>query len=162
MRTIELPRTTQLPWLKVCDYVSDYVRSKSIKTMRTREQLRTTQLPWLRVMIVSNSWRQLWLLHKRSAIWCLSSLLTSVFQYLKKGCCSLRILTYYSSLSFVHQCLYSILRLRGISLLLTILSRLLSTLRHSSHSTSLWYRLCRQQEILSPKIPRFSMSYGSL
>lgn len=152
MRTIELPRTTQLPWLRVCDYVSDYVRSKSIKNMRTREQLRTTQLPWLRVMIVSNSWRQLWLLHKRSAIWCLSSLLTSVFSifivldpiffgggnlHLKEGCCSLRILTYYSSLSFVHQCLCSILRLRGISLLLTILSRLLSTLRHSSHSTSL-------------------------
>lgn len=152
MRTIELPRTTQLPWLRVCDYVSDYVRSKSIKTMRTREQLRTTQLSWLRVMIVSNSWRQLWLLHKRSAIWCLSSLLTSVFSifivldpiffgggnlHLKEGCCSLRILTYYSSLSFVHQCLCSILRLRGISLLLTILSRLLSTLRHSSHSTSL-------------------------
>lgn len=33
MRTIELPRTTQLPWLRVCDYVSDYVRSKSIITI---------------------------------------------------------------------------------------------------------------------------------
>ena len=151
MRTIELLRTTQLPWLRVCDYVSDYVRSKSIKNMRTREQLRTTQLPWLRVMIVSNSWRQLCYYTRDQPsdayplYWRQFFNIYSPWSYifwggnlhLKEGCCSLRILTYYSSLSFVHQCLCSILRLRGISLLLTILSRLLSTLRHSSHSTSL-------------------------
>lgn len=40
MRTIELPRTTQLPWLRVCDYV----RSKSIITITVTKSYDSKQL----------------------------------------------------------------------------------------------------------------------